>query len=109
MKKIYLSLPISHYDIEERRAFSVKRVRYLSEVFGCEVVNPLENGLDADVHWREHMKRDLQLLLGCDTIFMCKDWEYSKGCRCEHEVATTCGINVIYESNHWVSEPERKL
>lgn len=109
MKKIYLSFPISHFDIEERREFAAKRAKYLSEVFDCEVVNPLENGLGQDVHWREHMKRDVQFLLECDTIFMCKDWEYSKGCRFEHEVAVTCGINVMYENNYWVFEPERKL
>lgn len=109
MKKIYLSLPISHFDIEERREFASKRAKYMSELYGCEVVNPLENGLGQDVHWREHMRRDVQLLIDCDTIFMCKDWEYSKGCRFEHEVATTCGINVMYEKNYWEFDAKRKL
>ena len=109
IKKIYLSFPISHFDIEERREFAEKRAKYLSDIYGCEVVNPLKNGLDASVHWREHMKRDIQLLLECDTIFMCKDFEYSKGCKFEFDVATTCGLNVLYENNFWEYDPERKL
>ena len=109
MKKLYLSFPISHFDIEERREFAAKRERYLSEEYGCEVVNPLENGLSEDEHWRLHMKRDSKLLLECDTIFMCKDWEYSKGCLSEHETAVTCGIDVIYECNYWHFDPELKL
>lgn len=109
MKKIYLSFPISHFDIEERREFAAKRARYLSEVYGCEVVNPLENGLAEDEHWRLHMKRDSKLLLECDAIFMCKDWEYSAGCLREHGDAVTWGIDVIYECSHWHFDPKRRL
>lgn len=109
MKKVYLSFPISHFDIEERREFAEKREKILTEVYGYEVVNPLKNGLDASAHWREHMKRDVQLLLECDKIFMCKDWQYSKGCLFEHEVAVTCGISALYENNYWEFNPELKL
>ena len=94
-KRIYISLPISHYDLEERREYAQKVEDALSHFY--EVVNPLKNGLPEDADWREHMKKDLQDLLTCDAIFLCKDWEKSKGCKLEFDVATTCNIEPIYE------------
>ena len=67
-KKIYLSLPISGYDIEERRSTARSIADALSDEW--EVVNPLENGLPADAGTHAHMRRDFELLIGCDAIFM---------------------------------------
>ena len=94
-KKIYISLPISHYDLEERKQYAQKVEDVLSHFY--EVVNPLKSGLPEDADWRDHMKKDLQMLLDCDAIFLCKDWEKSKGCKLEWYVATTCGMGVFYE------------
>ena len=99
-KRIYISFPISHYDLEERRAYSQK-VEDMLKSFYAEVVNPLKNGIDAEEHWSVHMKKDIQDLLTCDAIFMCRDWECSKGCKLEHDVATTCGLEVRYEQDSW--------
>ena len=95
MKKVYLSFPISHFDIEERRRFAEKRENLLSKVYGYEVVNPLKNGLDASAHWREHMKRDLKLLLECDTICLCECYRESLGCHLEYKTAKMAGIDII--------------
>lgn len=94
-KKIYISLPISHYDLQERIEYAERVERILSHFY--EVVNPLKNCISQSENWRVHMKKDLQLLLECDAIFMCKDFENSKGCKLEWDVATTCGMPVIYE------------
>lgn len=64
-KKIYLSGPISGYDIGERRKmFRKKKVEL--EKQGWKVCNPMENGLPADAGTNAHMKRDFELLLTCD-------------------------------------------
>lgn len=94
-KKIYISLPISHYDLEERRAYAQNVEDALGHFY--EVANPLKNGLPAEANWREHMKIDLKNLLECDAIFMCRDFDKSKGCKLEWEVATTVGMEVLYE------------
>ncbi len=101
-KKIYLSLPISHFDLEERKAFAEEREKYLSHFY--EVVNPLKNGISQEEHWSVHMRRDIQMLLECDMIYMAKGWQWSKGCKLEHDIATTCGIAVWYEENSWMPE-----
>ena len=95
-KKIYISLPISHYDLEERRQYAQKIEDSLSHFYET-VVNPLKNGIPDTADWRVHMRRDMQLLLGCDAIYLTKDWESSKGCKLEFDVATSCGLEVIYE------------
>lgn len=99
-KKIYISLPIAHYDLEERRIYA-QMVEDALSAFYETVVNPLKNGIPAAADWRVHMKRDIQLLLGCDAIYMAKDWECSKGCKLEHDVATSCGLEVKYEKDSW--------
>ena len=48
-------------------------------------------------HWREHMRADIRLLLDCEYIYMLKDWELSKGAKLELDVASSCGIKVLFE------------
>ena len=99
VKKIYMSLPISHFDLEERREYAQKVEDALSHFY--EVVNPLKNGIDIDAHWSVHMRKDIANLLECDVIYMCKDWQWSHGCKLEHDVATSCGLEVKYEEDNW--------
>ena len=93
IKRVYISGPIEHYDLEERRG-AFGRAEQLLELHGFQSVNPMKNGLPAEAHWREHMRRDIALLLDCDAIFMLEGWELSKGCKLEMDVASSCGISV---------------
>ncbi len=54
-------------------------------------------GLPDEAHWRAHMRADIALLLACDYIYMLKDWELSKGAKLELDVASSCGIKVLFE------------
>ena len=65
---------------------------------GYEPVNPFDNGLPAEAHWRLHMRADIALLLGCDYIYMLQGWELSKGAKLELDVASSCGISVMFEN-----------
>lgn len=95
-KRIYISLPISNYDLDERRATALAKQRELEEA-GFVVVNPLNNGLPADAGTHAHMKRDFEMLLGCDAIYMMERWLHSAGCKCEFDVATACGLEVYIQ------------
>lgn len=101
-RRIYISLPISHYDLEERKQYAQKIERALSQFY--EVVNPFNNGVPDTENWRVHMKKDLEMLLTCDKIFMCKGFEVSKGCKLELDVATSCGLGVVYEQSEYNPE-----
>lgn len=94
-KRVYISLPIAHYDLEERKEYAQRVEDMLSHFYS--VVNPLKNGLPEDADWKVHMRKDIQDLLTCDAIFMCNGWEMSNGCKLEFDVATSCGLEVLYE------------
>lgn len=94
-KRVYISLPIAHYDLKERREYAQRVEDMLGHFY--DTVNPLRNGVSEDADWKVHMRKDIQDLLTCDAIFMCNGWEMSKGCKLEFDVATSCGLEVLYE------------
>lgn len=93
-KRVYISGAIAGHDIEERK-IAFANVEDMLQRLGYEPVNPFNNGIPAEEHWRVHMHADIKLLLDCDFIYMMKGWEMSKGCKLEHDVATSCGITVL--------------
>lgn len=95
-KRVYISGAIAHHDLTERKAAFGSAERFLV-LKGFDPVNPFKNGLPDDAHWRKHMRADIALLLGCDYIYMLKDWELSKGAKLELDVASSCGIKVLFE------------
>lgn len=98
-KKIYLSLPISGYDIEERRMTALRKKQEL-ESAGWVVLNPLQNGFPVDAGTHAHMKRDIEMLLDCDAIYMMSRCFHSAGCMTEFHVATAIGLEVYFEDCH---------
>ena len=61
------------------------------------MINPLKNGLPVSADTHAHMKRDFELLLMCDAIYMLERWTHSKGCKVEFDVATAIGLEVYFE------------
>ena len=107
-KKIYISLPITGRDENERRYFANGIISMLAERMPeYEVVNPLDNKLEYSVHWSKHMAEDIKMLLECDAIFMCRDWQWSHGCKLEHDIATSCGLDVYYQDDKWICPVEK--
>lgn len=96
MKKIYISGPISGYTMPERIAAFAK-VKNDLEGRGFLCVSPLENGLPGNASTHEHMRRDIELLTGCDAIFMMERWCHSAGCKLELDIAVACGMDVVFE------------
>lgn len=101
MKRVYLSLPISGYDIEERKAYAAKRkqdlltiYKHIQEGIEYEIVTPFEVCPDTDKSYSYYMGRDIEALLNCDEIFMCQGWEDSKGCQLEIQAAKIYGKKV---------------
>ncbi len=94
--KVYISGAIAHHQIEERQqSFNLAAAELKQR--GFEPVNPFENGVSQDAHWTEHMKADIGMLLGCGYIYMLNGWELSKGAKLEFDVASSCGIKVMFQ------------
>ena len=100
-EKIYISGAISHHDISERKAAFSAAARFLS-LKGYEAVNPFDNGVSDDADWREHMRADIRMLVDCDGIYMLEGWEQSKGAKLEFDVATSCGLEPMFEEREHV-------
>lgn len=103
--RIYISGPISGHDMEERRK-AFKEIQEHLEAQGYEAINPMENGLPAEATTREHMKRDIELLMTCDYIYMMRRWTHSKGCKVEFDVATAIGLPVFFEESGEITKFE---
>lgn len=83
--KVYISGAIAHYNIDERKGAFANAEQNLRNM-GFSPVNPFKNGLPDEAHWRD-----------CEYIYMLKDWELSKGAKLELDVASSCGIKVLFE------------
>jgi hypothetical protein len=59
------------------------------------VVNPMELGAGS---WAACLKRDIKKLVDCDTIYLLRGWQNSKGARLERSVARRLGMHVIEEA-----------
>nr|DAE01225.1 MAG TPA: deoxyribosyltransferase [Myoviridae sp. ctNnv6] len=97
-KRIYISGAIAHHDINERKAAFAAAAHKLREE-GFTPVNPFDNGLPDSEDWRRHMRVDIGMLLQCGRIYMLRGWELSKGAKLELDVASSCGIEVMFETH----------
>lgn len=96
VKKVYLSAPISGYDLNERYETFEKVEKELKKL-GYKVLSPMKNGLSQDEPTSHHMKRNIIMLLQADAIFLMTDWNRSARCLTELHVATACGLEVWFE------------
>lgn len=97
--KIYISGPITGKQ-RKKTTEKYRAVERMLRELGNEPVSPLDNGLPRSAPWAEHMARDIELLLGCSTIYMLEGWQGSKGARIELAVAVEHGINVHFQSEY---------
>lgn len=96
-KRVYLSLPISGYDLEERKETAMKmEVKFRG--MGYDVLSPLGGNWIEGLTTNEYMRRDIEMLLTCDIIFLMNGWNASAGCHTELCVAMACGLQVMFEN-----------
>lgn len=104
-KRIYISIPISGHDLEEVKAKARDiRERLLWDVFELkkgqnhpDVITPFDVCPEPDKSYSYYMGKDIEALLECDAIFLCKGWQNSKGCMAEFEVAKIYGKEIKFE------------
>ncbi len=54
--------------------------------------------------YTDYMNEDIKILLECDTVFMLRGWERSKGASLEHHIAVVLEKNIIYQKQESVFE-----
>ena len=96
MKIVYISGKISGLPVEEVKVKFKKASDHIISI-GCLPSNPLNNGLTHSHSWEQHMRRDIEMLMSCDAIYMLSDWNDSKGATIEHHLAHDLGMDIIYQ------------
>lgn len=81
-------------EVYEKYAEAEQRLKEL----GYEAVTFKQNGLPESASWEEHMVADINLLLGCDCIYMLDNWIDSKGARIEKNIAREVGMKVFFDT-----------
>jgi len=59
-------------------------------------VNPVMLGHHPDASDAQRMRNDVRALVDCEYIAMIPGWEVSNGAKLEFQVATMCGMGVLY-------------
>lgn len=89
---IYLSGPMTGMLNYNYPAFDAEAAKL--RALGHRVINPAESDLPISATWKEHMREDLQALLGCNRIHLLPGFGTSKGAMLELVVAQALGMTV---------------
>jgi hypothetical protein len=108
-EKLYISIPISieEHTVVERYKEVLEYIKKVKSLNKYEIIAPfdienIEDDLKKDnVHdYAWYMGKDIELLLRCDAILMCKGWHRSNGCNCEHETAKIYNKKIYYQFSY---------
>lgn len=85
---------------ETRQRFKVAEV-HAKALTQQEVINPFDlfsKEEEQKFNWRQFMIRDLTALLhNCNSIYMLRGWQNSRGARLEHAAAVESDMRIFYE------------
>lgn len=45
----------------------------------------------------QFLAKSLESMSLCNTVYFCKGWDKTRGCRIEHEAAKAYGLEILYE------------
>jgi len=101
LMKIYISGKISGIEDIAYNNFE-KAEKEISQMddnifFNIQIINPMKLPHLHTRTWEKYMVEDLKALLECDTIYMLKNWNESKGATIERQLALQLGFNIIYQ------------
>jgi len=109
---VYVAGPMRGYKEFNRAGFTEARqlLRALGYVTICPHEEEEKAGFDFDNKMYEEdglysdnvfdtIRRDVDYILKCDSIYMLNGWEDSLGAKAEHAVARWAGLNVYYEAS----------
>ena len=91
--KIYISLPITGYDLQERKQYAENVKKKLQQICTeAEIITPFDVNHDPTLPYEELIGKDIAALLTCDMVYVCNGSNDSKGCRLERYAALIYGI-----------------
>lgn len=96
MKKVYVSIPITgeNYNDQRNHAFIVATNLFQK---GYDVITPFDVVQSLSTPYNTAMGKCITALLDCDVIYLCKNWQKSKGCTAELQAALVYEKEVMVE------------
>lgn len=99
-----ISQPMNGLTKEQILEVKNKAIKNL-EKRGYEVINTyFEDFDDSKLKHKGvfYLAKSIEVLSKIDLLYCCKGWENARGCRFEHDIAVSYGIDVIedYTENH---------
>lgn len=101
-KRAYISGKTTSVPLKELQSKFKKAELYLQNI-GMLPVNPLNNSCNENQSKREHLIKDLELLLKSDCILILNKWIDSKQSEIELKIAEEYDIPIIFESNDFIN------
>ena len=90
---IYISIPITGYDLRERKQYAESVKKRLQQIYPeSEIITPFDVCADTSLPYEELIGKDIAALLTCDMVYVCNGSNNSKGCRLERYAALIYGI-----------------
>lgn len=104
VKKVYVAHPFgSHGSMEANKASVEEKILGFVDRYPTDYmfISPIHaTGFLYFKYSYEHgIELCLSLLEMCDEIWMCGDWQKSRGCNIEHEHALKIGMKILYEGD----------
>lgn len=108
MKKVYVSGPMAGLEDLNKRAFNFAEL--VLDVKGYQVINPVAlgdeleetgtlDGMNESERYMAYLRHDLVHVPQCDSIYMLKGWEKSRGAMAEFTLAKLCDLEVLFEDS----------
>ena len=105
MNSVYISGPMTGYPDLNKKAFDEAEKYLMARDDLGSVVNPIKLSesverrfyLSDKSHYYACMKQDIVAIMDCNSVYMLKGWEHSKGAMLEHQVAVFFNKNIIYQ------------
>ena len=100
---IYIAGPMSGYSNGNFETFDAKEQQLLAA--GWKVINPAQMDRDSNINpndmgeydYEDCARRDIEVLVKCDAIYMLSGWQFSKGACWERALAKHLNIKRYYE------------
>lgn len=101
-KKLYLCGPITGIPSYNKTAFDDAAAALRGA--GFQVFNPLENGLDRDAPWEQHMRVDIIQMMQCDALAVLPGAHFSRGAKLEMDLAMQLQITPVRAFEYWLGD-----
>lgn len=94
--KIYISLPITGYDLQERKRYAENVKKRFQQIYpDGEIITPFDVCTDSSLPYEELTGKDIAEILTCDMVYVCNGSNNSKVCRLERYAALIYGIIIV--------------